>query len=58
MKNEQMLMQIKNCSKMQEICNHLMPPSVEEVSQSMIIDCLSLASNYSGGPEKRKVCNI
>ncbi|OXU26602.1 hypothetical protein TSAR_006260 [Trichomalopsis sarcophagae] len=54
-KLEQMQMQIENCSKMQEICNHLMPPTVDEIPQSTIINCLSLVSNYSGGPEKRKV---
>ena len=51
-------MQIKDCAKMQEICYHLMPPTQEDISQSILNDCLSLVSNYSGGPEKRKVCGI
>lgn len=48
-------MEIENCKKMKGVCQHLMPATVEEISQSVITDCLSLVSNYSGGPEKRKV---
>lgn len=54
-KHGQMLTQIENCKKMQEICSHLLPPTIEEVQQSTIIECLELVSNYSGGPDKRKV---
>ncbi|KAL7301042.1 hypothetical protein TKK_0006314 [Trichogramma kaykai] len=56
-KNEQMLDQIQDCAKMQEICQNLMPPTVTEIPQQTIMDCLSLVSNYFGGPEKRKVWN-
>ncbi|XP_023246793.1 uncharacterized protein LOC106637475 [Copidosoma floridanum] len=56
-KHEQMQVQISNCAKMQEICNHLMPPSVEEISSATITDCLSLVSNYFSGPSKRQTWN-
>ncbi|KAJ8688386.1 hypothetical protein QAD02_024181 [Eretmocerus hayati] len=56
-KCDQMLVQIKDCAKMKEICSHLMPPIEEEISQSTIIECLACIRNFSGGYDKKKVWN-
>ncbi|XP_058790539.1 uncharacterized protein LOC131663851 [Phymastichus coffea] len=56
-KIKQMSMEIQNCVKMKDICKNLMPPTVDNISQHTLIECLSFVSNYSGGPEKRKIWN-
>lgn len=55
-KYQQIQEQIQDCAKMYDICNHLLPPIIEEISQKTIVECLLLVGNYSSGPGKRKVC--
>lgn len=54
-KHEQTLEEMNNCTKMQEICHNLMPPSQEKVQENVIVDCLDLACNFSESRDKRKV---
>ncbi|KAJ8684184.1 hypothetical protein QAD02_019976 [Eretmocerus hayati] len=56
-KTDQMLLQMRDCTKMREICGHLMPPSGEQISQSKITECLTCIKSYSRGLETKLVWN-